>query len=36
MTNNRIFLFPVMCFCLFAVALVHADNRKSVKTVAPV
>ena len=36
MTKNRIFFLPVVCFCLFAVALLHADNRKSVKTVAPV
>jgi TonB family protein len=36
MTKNRIFLLPVLFFCLFALALVHADNRKSVKTVAPV
>jgi TonB family protein len=36
MTKNRIFLLPVVCFCLFAVALLHADTRKSVKTVAPV
>jgi TonB family protein len=36
MTKNRIFLLPVLCFCLFAATLLHADNRKSVKTVAPV
>jgi TonB family protein len=36
MTKNRIFLFPVVCFCLFAGALLHADTRKSVKTVPPV
>ena len=36
MSKNRIFLLPVACFCLFAVALLHADNRKSVKTVPPV
>ena len=36
MTKNRIFFLPVACFCLFAVALLHADNRKSVKTVPPV
>jgi TonB family protein len=36
MTKYRFFLFPVVCFCLFAVALLHADIRKSVKTVPPV
>jgi TonB family protein len=36
MTKNRIFLFLALCFCLFAVALLHADTRKSVKTVPPV
>jgi TonB family protein len=36
MTKNRIFLFPVVCFCLFAAALLHADTRKSVKTFPPV
>jgi TonB family protein len=36
MTKNRIMLLPVVCFCLFAVALLHADTRKSVKTVPPV
>lgn len=36
MTKNRIFLLPVVCFCLFAAALLHADTRKSLKTVAPV
>jgi TonB family protein len=35
MSKNRIFLLPVVCFCLFAVIL-HAETRKSVKTVAPV
>jgi len=36
MTKNRTFLFLALCFCLFAVALLHADTRKSVKTVPPV
>jgi TonB family protein len=36
MTKNRIFLLPVVCFCLFAVALLHADTRKSIKTVPPI
>jgi TonB family protein len=36
MTKNRIFLLPVVCFCLFAAALLHADTRKSLKTVPPV
>lgn len=36
MTKNRISLFLALCFCLFAVALLHADTRKSVKTVPPV
>ena len=36
MTKNRIFLLPAVCFCLFAAALLHADTRKSVKTVPPV
>lgn len=36
MNKNRLFLFPAICFCLFAVALLHADTRKSVKTVPPV
>jgi TonB family protein len=36
MIKYRIFLFPVASFCLFAVALLHADPRKSVKTVPPV
>lgn len=36
MTKNRIFPFLVLCFSLFAVALLHADTRKSVKTVPPV
>jgi TonB family protein len=36
MTENRIFLLPVASFCLFAAALLHADTRKSVKTVPPV
>ena len=36
MTKNRIFLLPVMCFCLLAAVLLHADTRKSVKTVPPV
>ena len=36
MTKNRFLLLPVVCFCLFAEALLHADTRKSVKTVPPV
>jgi TonB family protein len=36
MTKNRIFLFPVLFFCLFAAALLRADTRKSVKTVPPI
>lgn len=36
MNKLRIFLLPVACFCLFAVALLHADNRKAVKTAPPV
>jgi TonB family protein len=36
MTKNRIVLLPVLWFCFFAVALLHADTRKSVKTVPPV
>jgi TonB family protein len=36
MTKNRIVFLLVVCFCLFAVALLHADTRKSVKTVPPV
>lgn len=36
MAKNRIFLLPVVCVCLFAAALLHADTRKSVKTVPPV
>ena len=36
MTKNRFLSFPVVCLCLFAAALLHADTRKSVKTVAPV
>src|ERR1700720_502345 len=36
MTKNRIFLLPILCFCLSAAALLHADTRKSVKTVPPV
>jgi TonB family protein len=36
MTKNRIFLIPVVFACLFAAALLHADTRKSVKTVPPV
>jgi TonB family protein len=36
MTRNRIFPFLVLCVCLIAAALLHADTRKSVKTVPPV
>ena len=36
MIKNRTFVFPVLCFCLFAAALLHADTRKSLKTVSPV
>jgi TonB family protein len=36
MIKYRFFLFPVASFCLFAAALLHADARKSVKTVPPV
>jgi TonB family protein len=36
MTKNRLYLLPVVCFCLFGAALLHADTRKSVKTVPPV
>ncbi len=36
MTKNRIFLLPIVYFCLFAAALLHADSRKSLKTVPPV
>jgi TonB family protein len=36
MNKNRLFLLPMVCFCLFAAALLHADTRKSVKTVPPV
>jgi TonB family protein len=36
MTKNRFLLLPVVCFCFFAAALLHADTRKSVKTVPPV
>jgi TonB family protein len=36
MTKNRFLLLPVVCFCLIAAALLHADTRKSVKTVPPV
>jgi TonB family protein len=35
MTKNRIFPYLVLCFCIFAVALLHADTRKSVKTIPP-
>jgi TonB family protein len=36
MIKNRILILPVICFCLFAAALLHADTRKSVKTVPPI
>jgi TonB family protein len=36
MIKKRIFLFPIVSFCLFGVALLHADPRKSVKTFPPV
>ncbi|MGH9681651.1 MAG: energy transducer TonB [Candidatus Acidiferrales bacterium] len=36
MRKFRFFLFPLFLFCLFAATLVHADTRKSVKTVPPV
>ena len=36
MSKNRFLLLPVVCFCLFGAALLHADTRKSVKTVPPV
>ena len=36
MAKNRIFLLPIVCFCLFATAVLHADTRKSLKTVPPV
>jgi len=36
MTKNRIPVLPVVFFCLFAVGLLHADTRKSVKVVPPV
>jgi TonB family protein len=36
MVKNRMLIFLVLCFCLFAAALLHADTRKSVKTVQPV
>jgi TonB family protein len=36
MNKLRFFALPVLSFCLFAATSLHADNRKSVKTVAPV
>ncbi len=35
MTMKHIFLLPIAAFCLFAATLLHADTRKSVKTVPP-
>jgi TonB family protein len=36
MTKNRILLLSVVCYCLVAAAILHADTRKSLKTVPPV
>jgi TonB family protein len=36
MRKVRFFMFPLFIFCLFAATLVHADTRKSVKTIPPV
>ncbi|MBZ5662644.1 MAG: energy transducer TonB [Acidobacteriia bacterium] len=36
MTKKYVMLLPVAAFCLFTATLLHADTRKSVKTVPPV
>ena len=36
MNKLRFLALPAVCFCLLAGTLLHADNRKSVKTVPPV
>ncbi len=35
MTRKSIFVMLIAAFCLFAATLLHADTRKSVKTVPP-
>ena len=35
MTKKWMFALPIAAICLFAATLLHADNRKSVKTVPP-
>jgi TonB family protein len=35
MTKKYMFLLPIATFCLFTATLLHADARKSVKTVPP-
>lgn len=36
MIKKRFVSLPIVAFCLLAVTLLHADTRKSVKTVPPV
>ena len=36
MTKKFVMFLPVAAFCLFTATLLHADTRKSVKTVPPV
>ena len=36
MTKKYLMFLPVAAFCLFTATLLHADTRKSVKTVPPV
>jgi TonB family protein len=36
MTTKRIFFLPIAAFCMLVATLLHADTRKSVKTVPPV
>lgn len=36
MTKKFVMLLPVAALCLFTATLLHADTRKSVKTVPPV
>jgi TonB family protein len=35
MIKKYVVLLPIVTFCLFAATLLHADTRKSVKTVPP-
>jgi TonB family protein len=35
MTRKYVLLLPIAAFCLFTATILHADTRKSVKTVPP-